>query len=53
MKLTDFTKEQRARMKRGGIVYDMHDGYDYCIHKGRIYRTEHDSTDTMWEECKK
>lgn len=50
MKLKDFTKEQQARMKRGGIVYDKGDGYDYCIHKGKIWRTEHDSEETMWEE---
>lgn len=51
MKLTDFTKEQQARMKRGGIVYDKHDGYDYCIHKGCIFRTLHYSEDLMWEDC--
>lgn len=50
MKLKDFTKEQRALMKRGGVVYDKNDGYDYCIHKRKLWRTEHDSTDTMWEE---
>lgn len=52
MKLTDFTKEQRALMKRGGVVYDKNDGYDYCIHKGCIFRTEHDSDQTMWTEVK-
>lgn len=45
-----FTKEQQALMKRGGVVYDMNDGFDYCIHKGRIFRTEHDNEQTMWEE---
>lgn len=31
-----FTKEQKALMKRGGVVYDKNDGYDYCIHRGKI-----------------
>lgn len=53
MKLKDFTKEQQALMKRGGVVYDVNDGYDYCIHKGRIFRTEHDNEQTFWEEVKK
>ena len=50
MKATDFTKEQQALMKRGGVVYDKNDGFDYCIHKSRIFRTEHDNEQTMWEE---
>ena len=50
MKLTDFTKEQRSHMKQGGVVYDKNDGFDYCIHKGRIFRTEHDNEQTMWHE---
>lgn len=51
MKLKDFTKDQQALMKRGGVVYDKNDGYDYCIHKRHIYRTEHDNEQTMWLEC--
>lgn len=50
MNFKDFTKEQRALMKRGGVVYDANEGFNYCIHKGKLWRVERDSEQFVWEE---